>query len=70
MRAEENIKALKKVLKVRNKESLKGCIFHSDTGSQYISNIQKKLLTELGMKKSMCDIAQKMLMLNGFTPSI
>jgi len=59
MRAEENIKALKKVLKVRNKESLIGCIFHSDTGSQYISNIQKSLLTELGMKKSMCDIAQK-----------
>ena len=59
MRAEENAKALKKVLKVRNKESLKGCIFHSDTGSQYISHIQKSLLTELGMKKSMCDIAQK-----------
>ncbi len=59
LRAEENVKALKKVLKVRNKTILNGCIFHSDTGSQYISNIQKKLLTELGMKKSMCDIAQK-----------
>ena len=59
MRAEENVKALKKVLKVRNKEVLKECVFHSDTGSQYISGIQKSLLTELKMKKSMCDIAQK-----------
>ncbi len=59
MRAEENSKALKKVLKVRNKADLAGCIFHSDTGSQYISAIQKELLQELKMKKSMCDIAQK-----------
>ena len=59
LRAEENVKALKKIFKVRTKESLNGCIFHSDTGSQYISHIQKELLTELGMKKSMCDIAQK-----------
>jgi transposase InsO family protein len=59
MRAEENIKALKKVLKVRKKVDLIDCIFHSDRGTQYISTAQKKLLEELKMKKSMCDIAQK-----------
>ena len=59
MKAEEIVKAVKKVYKIRLKESLKSCIFHSDTGSQYISNIVKELLTELGMKRSMCDIAQK-----------
>lgn len=59
MKAEEIVKAVKKVYKVRLKESLKSCIFHSDTGSQYISNIVKELLTELGMRRSMCDIAQK-----------
>ena len=59
MKADENIKALKEVLKIRNKSDLKGCIFHSDTGSQYISSKQKELLNELEMQKSMCDIAQK-----------
>lgn len=59
MKTEENVKALKKVLKVRSKASLKGCIHHSDTGSQYIAIVLKKLLKELGMKQSMCDIAQK-----------
>lgn len=59
MRAEENVKAIKKIFKLRNKSSLEECIFHSDTGSQYISNKQKDLLKELGMQQSMCDIAQK-----------
>lgn len=59
MRAEENVKALRKVLRVRTKIDLVDCIFHSDTGSQYISFIQKELLNELKMRKSMCDIAQK-----------
>jgi len=59
LRAEENIKAFKQVLKIRRKEDLNGCIFHSDTGSQYISQVQKDILKELGMLQSMCDIAQK-----------
>ncbi len=59
MKADENVKALKKVLKVRKKSDLKACIFHTDTGSQYISNKQKELLKELEMQASMCDIAQK-----------
>jgi len=59
MKAQENIKALKNIFKFRNKSSLKGCIFHSDTGSQYISKMQKQLLKELGIRQSMCDIAQK-----------
>lgn len=59
LRAEENIKAFKKILKVKNKEDLKGCIFHSDTGSQYISHAHKDILQEFKMHQSMCDIAQK-----------
>lgn len=59
MKADENIKALKEILKIRKKSDLKGCIFHSDTGSQYISSKHKELLNELEMQKSMCDIAQK-----------
>ena len=59
LRAEENIKAFKKIFKIRDKKALKGCIFHSDTGSQYISQVQKDMLQELGMLQSMCDIAQK-----------
>ena len=59
MKAEENVKALKKVLRVRNKTALVDCIFHTDTGSQYISHLQKDLLKEFKMQASMCDIAQK-----------
>jgi transposase InsO family protein len=59
MKAEENIKALKKVLKVRSKSDLEACLFHTDTGSQYISYKQKAMLKEFKMQASMCDIAQK-----------
>jgi transposase InsO family protein len=59
LRATENIIALKKVLKSKNKTVLKGCIFHSDRGTQYISKAQKELLTSLGMRISMCKMPQQ-----------
>lgn len=43
---------LKAVEKLRGKENLKGCIHHSDNGSQYNSTEYKKLLKELGMQIS------------------
>lgn len=59
MRAEENVKAFKKAIKSRPQQNVTGCIFHSDRGSQYISDLQKNLLNEYGMKKSMCKIPQE-----------
>lgn len=59
LRATENIAALKKVLKSKTKAALKGCIFHSDRGTQYISKAQKGLLNSLGMKISMCKMPQQ-----------
>jgi len=59
LRATENIAALKKVLKSKTKMALKGCIFHSDRGTQYISKAQKELLASLGMRISMCKMPQQ-----------
>lgn len=59
LRATENVTALKKVLRSKPKEALKGCVFHSDRGSQYISKAQKDLLKSLGMKISMCKMPQQ-----------
>lgn len=59
LRAEENTTALKKVLKSKTKAALKGCIFHSDRGTQYISKAQKELLKSLGMPLSMCRMPQQ-----------
>ena len=59
LRAEQNVRALKKALKARQGSKLNGCIFHSDRGSQYISDIHKTLLKEAGMKISMCKMPQE-----------
>lgn len=59
LQATENVAALKKVLRVKTKAALKGCIFHSDRGTQYISKAQKALLTSLGMMVSMCKMPQQ-----------
>lgn len=59
LRAMENVAALKKVIKAKTKAALKGCIFHSDRGTQYISKAQKALLQSLGMKISMCKMPQQ-----------
>lgn len=59
MQATENIKALRKVFKLKKGQNLEGCIFHSDRGTQFISNIHKKLLRDAGMQISMCIMAQQ-----------
>jgi putative transposase len=52
-------KAMKKALKTRAGQDLSGCIFHSDRGGQYISDIQKKLISSYNMKISMCILPQE-----------
>jgi putative transposase len=59
LRAEENIRCLRKALRVRKGTKIKGCIFHSDRGSQYISNKHKLLLKESKIKISMCKMPQE-----------
>lgn len=59
LRAEENVRALGKALKVRSGSNLQGCIFHSDRGSQYISNAHKKMLHDAGMQISMGKMPQE-----------
>jgi len=59
LRAEENVMALKKAIRNRTKYNLVHCIFHSDRGSQYISEKQKVLLNHYGMKKSMGKLPQE-----------
>lgn len=51
--------ALKKAIKSRRGNKLKGCIFHSDRGSQYISKLHKALLAAHGMRISMCKMPQE-----------
>lgn len=57
--AEQNVRALQKALKARKGSKVNRCIFHSDRGSQYISDIHKTLLKEAGMKISMCKMPQE-----------
>lgn len=52
MKAAVGVKALKEVSKIRGKEALKGCIHHTDAGSQYKSNLYKGLLKSLHMNMS------------------
>jgi putative transposase len=59
LRAEQNIIALKNAINERKGQSLKGCVFHSDRGSQYISDAQKTLLKDLKMIPSMCKLPQE-----------
>jgi putative transposase len=51
--------AMKKALKARSGQHIRGCIFHSDRGSQYISSSHKKLLNNEGIKISMCLLPQE-----------
>jgi len=51
--------AMKKALKARSGQEIRGCIFHSDRGSQYISSSHKKLLNDQGIKSSMCLVPQE-----------
>lgn len=59
LRAEENVKALHQAIEHRPRQKLQGCIYHSDKGSQYISNAHKSLLREYKMKPSMCKLPQE-----------
>lgn len=59
LRAEESVRALKKAIKARKGQNLKGCIFHSDRGSQYISEAHKELLRSERMKISMGKMPQE-----------
>jgi len=51
--------AMKKALKARSGQKIRGCVFHSDRGSQYISSSHKKLLNDQGIKISMCLLPQE-----------
>lgn len=59
LRAEENVKALHQAIEYRSNQNLTGCIYHSDRGSQYISDVHKSLLREYKMRPSMCIIPQQ-----------
>lgn len=59
LKAEQNIIALKMAIITRKGSNLKGCIFHSDRGSQYISESHKTLLKAEEMKISMCKMPQE-----------
>jgi putative transposase len=52
-----NMKALRMMIKLRQRGNLKGLIHHSDRGSQYHSKEYLKALTDRGIKISMCDKA-------------
>lgn len=59
LQAKENIKALRKALRARQGYNLTGCIFHSDRGSQYISDAQTSIVQHYKMKLSMCKMPQQ-----------
>lgn len=57
--AEQVTIAFNKALRARQGTRVKGCIFHSDRGSQYIGTAHKQLLKENGMKISMGKLPQE-----------
>lgn len=59
LRAIQIEKALKKAFITRKGMDITGCIFHSDRGSQYISELVTRLLSEHYMKISMCKLPQE-----------
>ncbi len=59
LKASQVERALRKALRVRKGHDLSGCIFHSDRGSQYISNLVTKLLKDHHMQISMCKLPQE-----------
>ncbi len=59
MAADQLLKALKMAIAYRKGHDLRGCIFHSDRGSQYIDGRVKAILAEHGMIGSMCLLPQE-----------
>lgn len=56
MRAENNIKALEMAYKTRKKNKFNNLIHHSDRGGQYIDFDYTTMLTNAGIKISMCNM--------------
>lgn len=54
LRAQANIKALKRAFKIRKGACLQQLIHHSDRGSQYIDQDYLQLLNDKNIQKSMC----------------
>jgi putative transposase len=59
LQAEETSKAFKQAVAKRKGEKIKGCIFHSDRGSQYISDKLKEKINYFGLLPSMCKLPQE-----------
>ncbi len=59
LQAIETSKAFKQAVGKRKGEKIKGCIFHSDRGSQYISNELKEKINHFGLLPSMCKLPQE-----------
>lgn len=59
MTANQLLKAVKKAFESRGGISVKGCIIHSDRGSQYISNEYKQIIRQNKMQLSMCKMPQE-----------
>jgi putative transposase len=57
--AEQLTICFKKSLRQRQSKCIKGCIFHSDRGSQYISTVHKELLNANRMRISMGKLPQE-----------
>ncbi len=55
MMADNAIKTLKQVIKLRGKDNLKGTIHHTDAGSQYKSTVYKKLIESCKMQRSIAE---------------
>ena len=55
MRADKNCQALEMAFKTRKQHKYTNLIHHSDRGGQYISNDYVTLLTNAGIKISMCN---------------
>lgn len=51
--------ATKAAFKIRRGTQIRNCKFHTDRGSQYISNKQKALIRKNGMLLSMCKMPQE-----------
>jgi len=55
MKADKAMEALRMLIRVRGKPSLKNCIHHTDGGAQYFSRMYLKSLHVLGMRISRAD---------------
>lgn len=57
--ADNLVKALNLAIQVRKGHDIRGCIFHSDRGSQYIDGRIKEIIEDKGMIGSMCLLPQE-----------